>query len=87
MLSGYRICNGKEVQINSFHGQVCLEGKKKKSRTQEIVFHIEITGKAPDFIYESKPSLRAYVLGKIYCLLFLSFLSNAKALDDTSLEF
>lgn len=30
MLSGYRICNGKEVQINSFHGQVCLEEKKKK---------------------------------------------------------
>lgn len=30
MLSGYGICNDKEVQINSFHGQVFLEEKKKK---------------------------------------------------------
>lgn len=87
MLSGYRICNDKEVQINSFHGQVFLEEKKKKSRTQEMVFGIEIPGKAPDFIYESKPSLCAYVLGKIYCHLFLVFLSTNEALNDTYLEF
>lgn len=61
--------------------------KKKKSRTQEMVFGIEIPGKAPDFIYESKPSLCAYVLGKIYCHLFLVFLSTNEALNDTYLEF
>lgn len=61
--------------------------KKKKSRTQETVFCIEIPGKAPDFIYESKPSLCAYVLGKIYYRLFLGFLSTNEARNDTYLEF
>lgn len=43
---------------------------KETQTTKEIVYCIEITGKILDFTYKSKPSLQAYVLGKIYCVLF-----------------
>lgn len=48
---------------------------KETQSTKEIVDCIEISGKILDFIYETKASLQAYVLGKIYCVLFFCCLS------------